>query len=147
MGIQATAHDISMAHFKVYTENDACLYIDIRFSQEDFKLAITENGKRSYTTHVERNDLIKTYLNTHFAITFNGQQQQLSVIQIQEEGHHFYIQLGVQGQPKQIDEVQLENTCLLAVEEKQINMIELHLNDKVRGFNMNKNRTAIIANY
>ncbi|MFT5617113.1 MAG: hypothetical protein ACI85I_000329 [Arenicella sp.] len=141
---ELTAHDLSMASFKFHTEANEQLYLVI---QEDFKLAFSNNGICNYESETMRNKLIEEYLKSHLGVYLNDTFREFTIINISEDEHRFYIKIKFDKAAQEIVRIRLENTFLISTMEKQINMIELHLNDRVRGFKMNKNRVEIFADY
>jgi hypothetical protein len=145
--VELAAHDLSMATFKFHTEANEQLYLEIRVIQEDFKLGFSNNGACNYDSEAIRDKLIEEYLKSHLEVYLNDTFQGFTIIEISEDEHRFYIKIKFDKVDQDIDNIRLENTFLISTKEEQINMIELHLNDRVRGFKMNKNRMQILANY
>jgi hypothetical protein len=145
----AYAHDIHSALFQLSAADNVC-FIDIRLDRIDLENAIDkECGISIQTLSTEsKNTLIKQYILDRFWMNFDNKSVTYRLGSFTLDQDYISIR-GViddfdMSNPKKID---VFNTCLIDKVKKHNNLIHVNLNDQVRSFRLNKNRTQTTIAY
>lgn len=129
------SHDIQVATFMIYQESDQ-VFLAVKIEAQDIanELAVAS---------VEHDPkLIESFLNDQTMFKFNGQRKHLTVKSVEVKEDHLIIQSEFEGVIESIQNVDIQNTCLLSIENHS-NIIQLRLNNQERDFLMNSKRTNI----
>lgn len=137
LNLSATTHDVPMATFTI-VRDQAPWSITVELDQQDFTAAL---GQEPLTlASAER------YLQHHTKWLVDGQAVTLSLCSLTLNHDHCLIsgELSVHhGAPKTLE---MTNTCLLAVEPSQSNVIYLYHGEEVRGFRLHQGRQQTMVN-
>ncbi len=131
-------HDIEIAKFDVYQENDN-LYLNIKFDKEDLNLALKKDKVTKKT--------IQNYLNKNTTWVINHQNMKFKVNEILEDRLFYQVKCIFNKTISNIKNIEVYNTCLLEETKKHSNIISFQLNGKNRTFRMHQQRKKINVNY
>lgn len=132
-------HDIQVAYFKIYQDNNL-VYVDFVFEKEDIIQMM--NARHSTLT----NQGLQKYLQEHFSLRIDNQEINLFYGNINISNKHIQIQGSLSVPIQTIHTIDIMNTCLLELT-KHSNIIKLRIHDLERDFLMNSDRTSIRVQY
>lgn len=135
-------HDFKIGRFELRPEDESItLYVRLdRFN-------ILEAIKSKCTNYNELDKCFEDYLNSHFALSFDGEKATPKHIKhvFKEEFIELYFDLEVS--PNGVNKIEVFNNALLEISDRQENILYSMLNDKRRSFRMNKDRIRTIIQY
>ena len=131
----ASAHDLALAIYTITKEKNT-LKITIEIDKEDLENAV-QTDKIS----------IKKYLKRNTAWAINGKSKRLKINQIHLDDELYRIECTVKKKPKNIQNIQVENTILIDTVEKHSNILTFNLNDTERTFRLHKDRVETFFEY
>ncbi len=140
------AHDIPVADF-IFSQKGSTLQLDITLEKADFEQAYTHKGQEICTEQEDKENLMKDYLRSHLTVKVNGQWLPIQFQSIGGDKHHRTIKASFAPIEKAIQSIYIYNTCLIEEVVGHSNVITAHINDKMRGFRMDKKRVFIDVEY
>lgn len=139
-------HDTKISHFDIVKEKYR-LHLNIELDRTMFEQSFTKKSTVKYLDNSERDLLIKTYVNDHFAIIVNKEQLQIGSFSVSADHHHFNIKIRYEEKLHSIENIEIKNTFMIAEYHDYINIVRAKINNVVRGFKMTKNRQSIRFSY
>ncbi len=137
--ITGISHDIQIAYFKIYPENEN-LKIEFIFEYNDLSEIPIELNK-------ELNDkIIQEYISSNFLLSINNSAQKITFDNTKLQHKHLHVVGHIDNTLEEIKVIDIKNTCLINIDDHS-NIIEIHLNSRQRDFLMNKDRTTLQINY
>ncbi len=129
------SHDIALALFEI-NETAEQLEMVIRIDKEDFEKAL------KIEKELNTNDfsMIDKYLNEHIHLKLNGQSFRFLTQELNKEELIYEIKCTAPKEMFIVRSVQVKNTCLLDIINKQSNLVTFNFNDKSRTFRLHKGR-------
>jgi len=139
------AHDIPVADF-IFAQKGTILQLKITLDKADFEKACNE-GQEQCMEQEDKENLMKDYLRSHLTVKVNERWLPIQFQSIGMDKHHRTIKASFTPIKERIQSVYIHNTCLIEEIEGHSNVITAHINDKMRGFRMDKKRVFIEIGY
>lgn len=132
-------HDAAIAIFRIYEDGEQTkLYISI-----DANDLSKEVGFSVAEIDVE---ILHKYLKQNFSISLDENNVRYTIDEFQLEMDNFKIFASLKGMRKDIQNIQIVNTCLIGVEGHS-NIIQVDLGGTSKDFRMHKKRNEIDVEY
>lgn len=132
-------HDVPHAVFKIYQSKNR-VKMEVTF---DIHALRKSSGIRFKEMTRKR---ITTYLNENMNFKFDGVENTLWVKDMDDRFGHLTIKAQFRKKVKRVDEIAIENRCLLDIEHHS-NLMKLSFNGEDQDFRMNADLTEICATY
>lgn len=141
--LTSEAHNVQIAAFEL-TDKNTHIQLNIKFETSDLVQVWPLFEKLS---SLDQQYLIHDYLVSQTRWQFDDIQKDLCNLELEIDDNHTVVKGVFYVNPKTIKQVEVRNTCLISVFADHINLINLDLNDRYRGFRMDKNRKKILVEY
>ena len=132
-------HDVAIAMFRI-SQSAEGLALDVTLDIQDLS---TDLG-------VAQSDIIladiQAYLDKHTQFEFNGEQNEISLLDVKKVRDHFLVKGQFKKKVNALNEIQIRNTCLVEIPDHS-NIIQVQANGTLRDFRMHKERTSIQIKY
>ncbi len=133
--VNLPTHSMRVAFFTIAQESTH-LKLDINIERVDFLKAL------SLSQDVSEQSSYQVYLDKHLTVEINGQLFPLRINKVLQKEQHVLLQCKGGIMPQQINQIIIDNTCLIGVEGHS-NIVEIRVRDEERDFLMNNERTHI----
>ena len=135
----STSHDVQMTQFELFQSQEE-LVLTIQVERTDLYRSWEGFEKRVYDSQIaELND----YLQRKTQWVINETSFSICDYMIFQDEEHFIIRGYFENVPQKINKIDFSNEFLIEEINEQLNIIHLSINQKLRSFRMDKNRTVI----
>ncbi len=142
------AHDINMAVFEISSKKDnSSLMLSITLDREDFLRTLFASTGSRLSTNERLKWAAQHYFESNLMIRVNGSCTSFRITDAEFLGEYIKLKGVFERTYDAINEVQVENYCMLNVVKDQENIVRLHLNDQQRSFRLNEDRIRTVASY
>ncbi|MEQ6167212.1 MULTISPECIES: DUF6702 family protein [unclassified Ekhidna] len=139
------SHDIKMAIFEIYAGKSG-LEMMVSLDREDFLSTLSQEfGSEITSENLEAHAF--EYLQCKIAIQVNGECTSFTINKIKLSDFNIHLQGSLNISVSEVTEIRMTNTCMVDLIPDQDNIMKLKLNDRIRSFRLNSNRTSTTAIY
>lgn len=146
--ISTHAHDLRMGMFEVYV-SEGEYKMDIRFDKEELLKCIQINF-HEYAHKSSDEDLvnyISEYLDSNLGLIINDFCVSPSVEKLEFTKDFIHITTSLNYVSSRVDTIKVFNACLLDTSNKHTNIMKFALNDRIRSFKLDADRTSTLVSY
>lgn len=129
-------HGDDIATFTI-TKNNNQIEITANIDASDIEKALKTNANKIKKTTLE------SYLAKHLEFKINNELVSFELKTFKTENTHFILNYFLDKKIKHITEIQIKNTLLFEVNEKQANVIQLRFDGMFRDFLINKQKPVL----
>ncbi len=137
--LKVSLHDVPIATFQIQQDGQGT-FLQLSLDAEDLADEIKRPADKITKS------VLQQYLNTHTRFSFNNQQNELLVTDVNRSADHFQIKARFKNHVTNLKKLEITNTCLLTVA-KQSNIMLVDLNQTTKDFRMHHQRQKITVNY
>jgi len=134
-------HGMNVATY-AFTKVDNTMHVTANVDVSDMLLALNKSNIES----IHENDL-EAYFERHFNYKINDQVVNFNLKSFKLEHNHVIINFSSKKVVGEINTLQVQNTALLEVNDKQSNIIEVRFDGMFRDFLTNKQQPNIDINF
>lgn len=135
-------HDLRVARFRI-TATATGYDFNINFDRED----ILETVFRTQKYQSEVIDQISKYIEDHVTISMDDETVTFELTEIEYTEENILLKGKLLSGPKEIEKIDVSNTCLINRIDGHLNIMEFFLNDKERFFRLDKDRIRTTVTY
>jgi len=143
IGFSAEDHDVAIANFDIFQKENS-IQLEIVMDKESVEKSLKECLKGEVDFNRKN---ISQYLNEKSTWEFNDDVVELEVINISKDELFYHIKCQFKNDLDVIKKIKIRNTCLLEKTKNHSNIMNFHLNNKMRTFRMHKGRKKILVEY
>jgi len=138
-----TIHEVEMTSFEL-SKVDSALVVTIKVNRADIRRA-WKDFERNDSAHQKA--ILDDYLQVKTQWKLNQRNVSICNYVYFDRGEHLIIKGYSTLEIQKIDRIDFINTFLVEELSNHLNIVHLDLNQRLRSFKMNKNRTVIKAEY
>ena len=137
------SHDIKLAIFEM-SQGKEGLQLNIVVDKEDFLRTLSSNyGDKRYDLPY----LASQYFDSHLIIRVNDQCATFTIATVEQNRYNIVLAGSLNMTVDWIEEVQVENYCMIDEIDRHENIVRLKLNNSERSFRLNRHRVITGAKY
>ena len=140
------AHDIKMAVFEI-VQNEHGFQMSITLDKEDFLRTLSSLYGAGPDNLRGLQGRVWQYFDSHLMITINDQCTSLTINTIQHGKENIVLNCSLNLPVGRVEEVRIENYCMIDQIDKHENIMRLKLSDRDRSFRLNRDRVSTTAKY
>lgn len=135
MSFSPAPHDAAIGVFNIYVSQQK-VWMDIHLDQDDFQIALQ-------TFKGSEEEKVFQYLANQLKIELNNQSNSLEICSIEFDELRCHINGEFPLAPWPVQKINIKNTCLVEVNEKQSNLIHINSEAGRRSFRLHDGRREI----
>ena len=143
LSVGLSAHDLQISIFDVKPDAEGNISLFVRLDKQDIlgeMYAYCDDLK-------QENQCFENYINEHFSISMDGMQIDFSIAKINHTAQFIEIDLVSTTKAFHVKNIQVFNDVLITSMPEQENIVRFSLNDQLRSFRMNGDRTKTSITY